>query len=268
MKIIDFHTHIFPDAVAPKALSRLQDMCGVAPCTEGTLASTIQRMDHSGIDMSISLNIATNPRQQETINTSAAKMQELSQGRVMAFGSVHPDHPDVLAELERINVLGIKGIKFHPDYQNFFVDEERMFPIYEKCGKLGLIVVFHAGWDYYSPNEVHATPKAEAVIARRFPQTRFVFAHLGGLNRWDEVEEFLLGEPNVYLDTSLAASFTPKEQAQRIIENHLEDNILLGSDCPWENPKKSKEFIESLPLSEKKKQKILSLNAQKLLGIL
>ena len=75
------------------------------------------------------------------------KNQERDVYKRQGFGSVHPSHPDALKELERIHALGIKGIKFHPDYQYFFVDEERMFPIYEKCGKLGLIVVFHAGWD-------------------------------------------------------------------------------------------------------------------------
>lgn len=267
MKTIDFHIHTFPDLVAPKALPRLQKMCGVIPCTDGTVSSTLRRMEESGIDMGVSLNIATSPKQQETINTSASKIEEATSGKLIGFGSVHPSHPDALKELERIHALGIKGIKFHPDYQGFFVDEERMFPIYEKCGKLGLIVVFHAGWDYYSPDLVHANPKAERDIARRFPQTRFVFAHLGGLNRWDEAEQFLVGEPNVYLDTSLAASFTPRDQAQRIIENHLEDNILLGSDCPWEDPKKSREFIESLELSQQRKEKILSLNASRLLGL-
>ncbi len=36
--IIDFHTHIFPDKVAAKALPKLASVCQLTPSMDGTLA--------------------------------------------------------------------------------------------------------------------------------------------------------------------------------------------------------------------------------------
>lgn len=55
--------------------------------------------------------------------------------------------PKTLDELDRIKALGLKGVKLHPDYQRFLVDDPRCIPIYEKISRLGLITVFHTGLD-------------------------------------------------------------------------------------------------------------------------
>lgn len=265
--LIDFHLHTFPDKIAGGAVGKLYDICGIPPATNGTVAATLKKMDETGTNIAVSLNIATNPGQETTINRTAAGLWEQTNGRIIGFGSVHPDSPDALEQLDHIAALGIKGIKFHPDYQGFFIDEERMFPLYERCGELGLLVVFHAGWDPVSPDVIHAQPRAGQAIARRFPQTKFVFAHMGGMRCWDAVENYLVGESNAYFDTSMAASECSKEQALRILNAHMEENILFGSDCPWEEPAASKAFIEDMPLSEEYKQKIFSGNAKRLLGM-
>ena len=100
---------------------------------------------------------------------------------MISTGSVHPDNPDALNELQRIKDLSIKAIKLHPDYQGFFIDEEKLFPIYQMCSDLDLPIVFHSGWDCYSPQLVHAMPEASAKIAKKFPRLKMVLAHFGGL---------------------------------------------------------------------------------------
>ena len=54
---------------------------------------------------------------------------------------------DVDVEVLSMKEAGIKGIKFHPEYQHFYADEERMKPIYRKISQLGLLTLFHAGQD-------------------------------------------------------------------------------------------------------------------------
>jgi len=54
---------------------------------------------------------------------------------------------------------GLKGIKFILIIRKFFVDDKKMFPIYETAFGLGLIVVFHAGVDIGLPAPYHATPE-------------------------------------------------------------------------------------------------------------
>jgi len=265
IEVIDFHVHTFPDNIAPKALGRLQDMSGITPTTNGTVAHTLSTMTINHIDKSVLLNIATSPTQNKTINSCACEVNAQYSDKLIAFGSVHFGADDVLSELDRIKQLGLVGIKLHPDYQGFMINDSFMLPIYEKCEQLSLIVVFHSGFDCYSPTLVHAKPEFSLEVIKMFPKLKIVLAHFGGLHFWDDVEKFLIGE-NVYLDTSMCYSYSDKKQIERMMQNHNEDKILLGSDCPWENPKNSIEFILSMNLSDELKVKILGKNAKTLLG--
>lgn len=267
VEAIDFHIHTFPDKIAEGAVSKLQRISGLSPFTNGTLADTIEKVRKTPIDRFVLMNIATLPKQQTTINNVAAKVNADFGGKIISFGSVHFEAEDCLSELERIKSLGIKGIKLHPDYQGFMIDDERLFPIYEKCSELGLPIVFHSGWDYYSPDLVHAPPKRSAETAKRFPKLKMILAHFGGLKMWDEVEENLVGIENIFFDTAMCASYADTQQIERMIKAHGEDRVLLGSDCPWENPGKSVDFILKMDLPDSAKEKILSGNAKRLLEI-
>ena len=123
--LIDFHTHAFPERIASRAVTGLaQGSGGLIPQTDGTLASLKAEMDRDGVDLSVVLSIATNPRQQTNVNNFAIEVNQ--NDRVIAFGSIHPDAPDALEELERIKAAGLKGVKLHPEYQCFYVNDERM----------------------------------------------------------------------------------------------------------------------------------------------
>lgn len=184
---IDFHVHLFPDALAVKTIEKLAriagDEHGDAPhYTDGTLRGTLEKMDVWGVDRAVTQHIATSVHAMHKVNDFAASVRS---ERLYAFGSVHPDAPDALEELERIRALGLDGVKLHPDYQNFFVDEERMASIYEKMAQLHLPVLFHAGWDPLSPELLHAEPEHLAHVAEGFPELTIIAAHLGGMRRYD-----------------------------------------------------------------------------------
>ncbi len=266
MRYIDCHVHIFPDAVAPKAVGRLEKISGITPCTDGTLSDTLRKMDQCGIDACFSLNIATSPSQQTKINDTAAQINRQYAGRIMSFGSVHFLADNALEEVERIKKLGIQGIKMHPDYQEFFVDDPRLFPIYEACAQWNLPIVFHAGWDCYSPDVIHAPPEKSAVVAKTFPHLKIVLAHLGGLLQWEAVRDHIAGLENVYLDTAMASHFAlPSDLALSILNKHPKENILLGSDCPWEDPAQSIAYVEALPIGSTFQERIFHQNAEELL---
>lgn len=265
--IIDAHAHTFPDKIAERAIQRLEKISGIKAATNGTVADTLVQMKKAGVDKFLNLNIATSPNQQSTINTTAAENNE-KYPEMISTGSVHPDNPECVEELHRIKNLSIKAIKLHPDYQGFFIDEEKLFPIYQTCSDLELPIVFHSGWDCYSPDLVHAVPEASAKIARKFPKLKMVLAHLGGLKMWDDVYSHLAGLENVYFDTAMAATYIKDTDiAMKIINKHPIDNIFLGSDCPWEFPEASIKFVESLPLTDDIKEKIFYKNAAKFFNI-
>ena len=147
--VIDFHTHVFPDKIAPRAIEKLSDASGgLYPYTDGTADGLASRMRESGVDVSVVLSIATNAHQQKSVNDFAATLNARTE--FVAFGSVHPTAPDALEELDRIASLGLRGVKLHPDYQGFDADDDKMIPIYKRISSLGLFTVFHAGVDLAS----------------------------------------------------------------------------------------------------------------------
>ncbi len=263
--LIDFHVHAFADLIAAKAMEKLSNTAKITPCTNGTIADTVKKQSEWGVALSVLLPIATKPSQQNTINNWAAQVGNDFK-EIIPFGSVHPDADDALEELERIKALGLKGVKLHPDYQGFFIDDPNVFKIYKKCAELSLPVVFHAGFDAVSPDVIHATPKASLNAHKAVPEMTMILAHMGGVRCWDDVERFLVGE-DIYFDISFISGEISSEQAKRIIKKHGADKILFASDCPWSCPLSEIRLVEELGLSEAEKEMIYYKNAQKLLGL-
>ncbi len=262
--IIDFHTHCFPDKIAERAVDALSHAAGgLEPCTDGTAEGILKNMKEDGVDISVVMNIATTPHQQASVNNFAA--QQCKTPGLIGFGSVHPDAEDALWELERIKSLGIKGIKLHPEYQNFYVDDEKLIPLYKKISQLGLIVLFHAGCDIGFPAPYHCTPE-RLKKALKWLDTPVVAAHWGGYMCQEQVLEYLAGLP-LYFDTSFGYGSVLVPMVQKIVDKHGADKILFGSDTPWHRPEMEMRLIESLELTDSDKEKIYFQNAKKLLNI-
>lgn len=260
--LIDFHTHAFPERIASRAVAGLSHGSGgMTPQTDGSLASLKAGMDRDGVDLAVVLSIATNPRQQHNVNDFAMEIN--ADSRIIAFGSVHPDAPDALSELERIAAGGLKGVKFHPEYQCFYADEERMKPIYRKISELGLITIFHSGHDIGFGPPYHCMPE-HLLGAMKWLDTPVVAAHWGGYGAGLEVLEKLCGE-NLWFDISMGYGCIPKPVAQRILDKHGPEKLLFGSDMPWHRPEWELRLIDSLDISETDREKILWGNAQALL---
>ncbi len=262
--LIDFHTHAFPEKLAHRAISKLcYDCGGVQPQTDGTLASLKEEMTKDGVDISVVQSIATNPAQQKNVNDFAIQMNR--DPAIVAFGSVHPDAPDALEELERIQAAGLKGIKLHPEYQGFFADDEKMRPIYKKISQLGLVTLFHAGEDYGFTPPYHCTPDTLRRALRWF-DAPVVAAHWGGLGCGQEVLETLCGE-NIWFDLSFGYSSMPKYLAQAIVDKHTPDRLLFGSDMPWHRPSMELKLLQTLDISQNDRDKICFQNAWRLLNL-
>ncbi len=262
--LIDFHTHAFPEKIAQKAIEKLSYVSGgLTPYTNGTFFDLKRLFRETGVDKGVVLNIATNATQQKSVNDFAAWMNDNQ--NVFAFGSVFPDAPDALPELERIKEMGLKGVKLHPDYQRFNVDDEKMKPIYKKIGELGLITIFHAGQDFGFPPPYGATPeKLEKALS--WFCSPVIAAHYGGIGFAGEVIKRLCGK-EIYFDTSFGYGTLPRYYAQKIIETHGADKILFGSDSPWHTAQMELKLLDTLEISHADFQKIIHENAEKLLGI-
>ncbi len=269
MKYFDFHTHAFADFLAPRAMKSLSASAkspqtpDISPCTDGTLSGLKNLAQRRGISEFMILPIATKPSQQTPINKWAANIMG---GGIYCCGSIHPDAADALEELERIKSLGLIGVKFHSEYQKFRPDEKRMMPIYQKISDLGLIAVFHGGWDPFGEGDVRAAPKSFANIAELFPNMTIVAAHLGGMLLFDDVERYIAGKfRNIYLDTGVVANYIEDSQLLRIIKNHGTDRILFASDAPWDDPANEMAMLGRLSLSAEELEMICFRNAENLI---
>lgn len=262
--LIDFHCHAFPERIAERAIKTLVHTSGgLYPQTDGTLPSLKAEMKKDGVDMAVVQSIATSPAQQTNVNNFAMEINQ--DESIVAFGSIHPDAPDALAELERIKAAGLKGVKLHPEYQSFYVDDEKMKPIYKKISSLGLITLFHAGHDCGFAPPYHCMPD-NLLRALKWFDSPVVAAHWGGIGCWAEVLEKLCGR-DLWFDLSFGYSSIPKPIAQAIIDKHTPDRLLFASDMPWHRPDWELRLLESLELSDSDRDKIYYQNATKLLSL-
>ncbi len=259
--IIDFHTHIFPDKVAVQAIPALEKAGGIKAFCDGTRQGLLDSMRRSGVEKSVVCTIATKPSQFEAILNWA---NSLKSAELIPFPSIHPASPDYLSQIDKIKEMGFRGIKMHPYYQDFFIDEDRLMPIYERISHHGLILLLHTGFDLAFPKTRRADPARIIAITEKFPNLKLVASNLGAWCLWDEVQEQLCGR-KIYMDISFALDYLKPEKALEIITSHPADYILFGSDSPWRDQAKTLKLLGRLNLQPDLHEKILAGNAQKLL---
>lgn len=272
-QIIDFHTHAFPDALAPRAMAKLSETAassGYRPHTDGTVAGLLASMDVAGISRSVVCNIATNAAQMRKVNNFALETARLCD-RLIPLGSLHPhaEREEMVEELDRLVAGGIRGIKIHPDYVGVTLDDPAFDPIFELASARGMFVVTHAGFDPVSPDKTFCTPDMILQVLDAHPTLRLVAAHTGGFDRETEVLDKLSGK-DVYLDTSLSALRAARdaawgERCAAILRAHRPDRLLFASDTPWSDPAAELAFLSGCGLSEDTLTRILWRNAEGLL---
>ena len=261
-RIIDSHTHIFPEKVVDKAMAALEAAYGARPLLRPTVDNLLAHMDQTGVDATVICPVATDPNQVRSINHW---MASLASERLIPLGALHPADSRWDEEIEFLVDHGIQGVKLQPHFQQF----ELLAPAtLEKLEKLSerLVVVLHAGQEIKPIEHVKPTPQRLLELHRRLPELRFIAAHLGGYQMWDEVEEHLVGE-DIYMDLSFVFDKASDEQIARIIRNHGPERILFASDFPWQSPSEVLGGLERLDLSEEQRTMILRANAARLLGL-
>ncbi len=265
MEIIDIHTHCFPDFLAEKAMSALADdpdKPSYESHHKGTLNSLLESMDKALITKSVVLSIATKPDQVENILEYSAKIKN---ERIEPFISVHPDYHNYDEILKKAKDKNIKGVKVHPHFQDFMIDDEKIFPLYESFCKHNIIVFFHSGGDLKFPGYDNATISRVVKVIDKFPQMRIVLAHWGGFKEWEEVYDKLAGR-QVFLETSFVLEVGGYEIFKKILDKHSKDKVLFGTDSPWTDQKNAVELVKQAPISAEQKQKIFFENYYKLIS--
>lgn len=256
--IFDFHTHAYPEALAPKSVDFLNRYYHVRCRGDGTMGDLLRSAEAAGVTHLLVHAVATKARQVEDVNTWIAA--HLARN-VCGFGTIHPGYGHISEELARIRALGLRGLKLHPDFQGYAADDPSMDAVYSDA-EGALPVLIHAG-------DEHSDLSAPGRIARvldRYPRLTVIAAHLGGYKSWDEAEACLVGR-NCYLDTSSALWAMPPERAVRIIRRHGVERVLFGTDYPLTLHREELARFRALGLSPEEEERILWRNAFELLGL-
>jgi len=261
--IIDFHTHIFPDELAGRAMAKLIQ-CPYPCMHDGTLAGLLQRMDEWNIDVSVIQPVVTKASQVRHTNEW---VRAVCSERIVGFGGIYPHSEKYKEDIDFVVGLGLKGLKFHAEYQEFVLDDDRMLKIYDYALNKGLILLHHGGYDPAFSAPFRTSPQRFARLGKLLGGGVIIAAHLGGHAQWDDVEESLAGS-NIYLDTSMGFEYFSREQFLRIVKKHGADKILFGSDSPWSNAEGEIKRLKQLPLSPVDIDAILSGNARRILKII
>lgn len=253
-EICDAHAHIFPKKISEKAVSSIGNFYSLPmSCKNGISDELIKCGNKIGVTHYLVCSTATVPHQVESINNFIINECKLHP-EFVGFGTLHPDFENIEKEVDRILSSGLRGIKIHPDFQEFYIDDDKAEKIYKAIeGKLPILI--HMG----DPRYDYSRPKRLESVMKAFPKLDVFAAHLGGYERWDEAATCLFGE-NIHFDSSSSLEFLSPDYARDIIRNFGADKIFFGTDFPmWDHYSEIQRFMK-LKLNDDENRKILGEN--------
>jgi uncharacterized protein len=235
---------------------------GIKAYLDGTVAALLKSMDKGGIEQSVLCSIATRPEQFDPI---LEWCKEIRSERIIPFPSLHPADPHLIEHLEMLHADGFKGVKMHSYYQDYFLDDYRLFALYERMSELGTILVIHAGYDIAFPRIRKADPQRILDVCQQFPNLKLIATHLGGWDEWADVRMLLTGKP-IYMELSFALDFLDQTRIKEIMLAHPPEYLLFGTDSPWTDQATTLKMLARLGLPEPLFEQIVSTNARRLLA--
>lgn len=259
--IINAHAHIFPDKIAERAVSGISQFYDIEMNFDGRLSTLLESEGKAGVDKFIVQSVATVPAQVQSINDFIADCVKQYPDKLIGFCTIHPDYPDIEGELDRAAEMGLKGVKIHPDFQSFYIDEEKALRIYKHIeGKMPILV--HTGDHRYE----YSKPERMARVLDMFPRLDVIGAHFGGWSEWEAAAKAYQGK-RIYIDTSSTMYALPPEKIRELIDIFGVDYVLFGTDYPMWSAEEELKMLSKVPLTEEEREKILHINAERLLKL-
>ncbi len=263
-QIIDCHVHIYPEKIAEKASVNIGVFYDMGMRYDGRINVVKEKCKEHGISKCLVNSVATVPEQVTRINDFIKQSVDESDGMFTGFATLHQalSVHEIETELNRVEKLGLVGIKLHPDFQKFSIDDKSVYKIYEAAeGRFP--VLFHTGDFRFN----YSNPARLAKVLSDFPRLVAIGAHFGGWSEWDDGIKQLAGKENIYVDTSSSFYSMTPEKALETIHAFGADKVLFGTDYPMWDVGDELEFFNKLSLTDKERGMILSENAVKLFGL-
>jgi predicted TIM-barrel fold metal-dependent hydrolase len=189
--------------------------------------------------------------------------------RLIPFCNINPFlSADLAGDLERyVTEMGFRGLKLYPTYQHFYVNDNRLYPLFSKAQELGIPVMVHTGSSIFRGARLkYGDPLYMDDVAVDFPDLTLLMVH-SGRGFWYDRAYFLAKlHTNMYMEIS---GLPPQKLLDYFPElERVADKVVFGSDWPgMPHVGRNVELIRELPLKEETKAKILGGNAARILGI-
>lgn len=262
MKIIDIHTHIYPDKIAEKATESVRYFYGIrgSDNMDGMVSTLLKRGAEAGISQFVVLPVSNSPDRVRHINSFLLE-QANAHDCFIGFGTIHAAMEGLSEEVEWILENGLKGIKMHPDSQQFNIDDPRLFPVYEQIqDKIPLML--HMG----DPRYDYSHPARLKRILGLFPKLQVIAAHFGGYSMPETAKE-LLWDTDCIFDISSALMFMEPGEAERYINSYGAERMAYGTDYPLWDPVQEVERFQKLKLTDDQFEQIAHKTAERILGL-
>lgn len=262
MTVHDAHTHIFPDKIASKATKSIGSFYEFdkMQCS-ATSDNLLKKEDKIHAGMMLVCSSAVTKEQVDVINGFIAEECK-KHSHFLGFAALHPDTENYEEVLDFAEKNNLRGVKFHPDFQKFDIDDQRAYPLYKAIAKRGIPVLFHMG----DPRYDFSAPERLQKVMHDIPDLKVMAAHFGGYCRWEEALKLEKSE-NLYFDTSSSLPFIDRSTVMRFLEKFGPERFLFGTDFPmWDSKEELGRFL-SLDLGDEVNNKILHENFEKLFDI-
>ena len=261
MKIIDIHTHIYPDAIARKATDSIRDFYQLdGGGMDGSVQMLRTRGAQAGISQYVVLPVSNSPKRVRHINEFLLE-QSQKYDDFIGFGTLHADMEGLMEETEWILRNGLRGIKMHPDSQQFNIDDERLFPVYEHLQDK-IPVMLHMGDLRYN----FSHPVRLKKVLQLFPRLQVIAAHFGGYSMYHTARE-LLWDTDCIFDVSSSLMFMEQGVAEKYINSYSAERMAYGTDYPLWDPVKEVERFLQLKLTDEEFEQIFHKTAERILNL-
>lgn len=160
--------------------------------------------------------LAYRPGEEIAGNEAALAWQEKSLGKFFALAWVNPLTPRWIDKIKP-NVAKIKGLKIHPEINNYPVDINTLGAVFEFANKYQLPITTHTG--------KKTNPRSFHPLVKRYPEVKLLLAHMTPL---PESLELAQKNKNVFLETS----HTDPKIVLKAFNNCGQGKIVFGSDFP------------------------------------
>ena len=261
MQIIDIHNHIYPEKIARKATDSVRDFYLLdGSDMDGTVQMLRARGAQAGVTRYVVLPVSNTPNHVQSINDFLHSQTEIYDDFV-GFGTLHAAMDGILDELERIEKLGLRGIKMHPDSQRFAIDDERLFPVYDALQD-SIPVMLHMG----DPRYPYSHPSRLRRVLDLFPRLEVIAAHFGGYSMFHTARE-LLWDTDCVFDVSSAMMFMEKGEPEKYINSYGAERMAYGTDYPLWDPVREVRRFKELKLTDEQFDQIAHKTAERILKL-